>query len=68
MLVVDGSFEEHIDELATFIDSLSKEESKVQEKVEECLQEDDKEAAISAVVESSHVLGHASEKGTSLPV
>lgn len=62
MLVVDGSFEEHIDELATFIDSLSKEESKVQEKVEECLQEDDKETAITAVVESSHVLGNASEK------
>lgn len=63
MLVVDGSFEEQIDEVATFIDSLDQNESKVQEKVEQCLQQDDKEAAIQAIVESSSVLSSASEKG-----
>lgn len=66
MLVVDGSFEDQIDELATFIDSLSQEESKVQEAVEQALQQDDKEAAIRSVVQSSGALGHSSEKGWQL--
>lgn len=62
MLVVDGSFEEQIDELATFIDSISQAESKVQEQIQHSLEQDDKESAIKAVVDSSHVLNDADEK------
>ncbi|CCG80851.1 Eukaryotic translation initiation factor 3 subunit M [Taphrina deformans PYCC 5710] len=62
MLVVDGTFEEQIDELATFIDSLSQEDSKVQEQIQQCLEQDDKERAIQAVVDSSKVLNDATEK------
>lgn len=70
MLVVDGSFEDQIDELAAFLDSLSSEESNVQEKIQQCIEQDDKEAAIEAIVNSSDVLNNATEKSesqTSLP-
>lgn len=63
MLVVDGTFEEQIDEIATYLDSLDQNESKVQEQVEQHIQQDDKEAAIQAIVDSSSVLSNASEKG-----
>lgn len=62
MLVVDGSFDEQIIELATFIDSLSADETKVQENVQQHLEKDEKEEAIKTVVNSSAVLNEASEK------
>lgn len=68
MLVVDGTFEEQIDELATYIDSLDQQESKVQEEVGQCLQNDDKEAAIQIIVNSASVLNNSSDNGkTTLP-
>ena len=63
MLVVDGSFEEQIDELAQYIDSIAEGESKLQEQIEACLQQDDKEAAIKAAVDAGSAINNAQEKG-----
>ncbi|ORY82499.1 hypothetical protein BCR37DRAFT_398481, partial [Protomyces lactucae-debilis] len=62
MLVVDGSFEEQIDELAQYIDSIAEGESKLQEQIEACLQKDDKEAAIKAAVDAGSAINNAAEK------
>ena len=62
MLVVDGTFEEQADELATFLDTLTEQESKVQETVDACLQEEDNEGAITALVDASSALNAASER------
>ena len=64
MLVVDGTFEDQIDELATYIDSLTEGESKVQETVQEKLAQGDTESAIKVVVDSSDALLSANEKGS----
>ena len=56
MLVVDGSFEEQIEELAAFQDSLSQTESKVQENVKAALEKDDRKGAIEEVVRNVSAL------------
>lgn len=60
MLVVDGSFEEQVDELATFMDTLSDGELKLQEKVENLSEKDE---IVTTIVNASDVLVKASERG-----
>lgn len=56
MLVVDGSFEEQIDELAAFQDSLAQSESKVQDTVKAALEKDDRRATVAEVVRNVSAL------------
>ena len=64
MLVVDGTFEEQIEELAQYLDTLSGDEStKILNQVNSAIEEEDKEAAIRHIIDSCTLLQSASEKG-----
>jgi len=63
-LIVEGTFEELVDELATYIDNLRKDVEPIQPEVSKLLQDGNQEDALKKLVGNSAVLNTAPEKGT----
>jgi len=67
-LLIEGSFEELCDELATYLDNLSSaqgQQTSIQSEIQPLLQDDKKEDALKKVVATSSILNNAPERGTS---
>jgi len=62
-LIVEGTFEELVDELATYIDNLRKDGEPIQPEVSKLLQNGNQEDALKKLVGNSSVLNTAPEKG-----
>jgi translation initiation factor 3 subunit M len=66
-LLIEGTFEELVDELAQYIDNLKKgqgdESSQVQEECTQLVQENKKDEVLKRLVTGSAVLNQAPEKG-----
>lgn len=67
-LLIEGSFEELCDELATYIDGLNNTQGQptsIQSEIAPLLQEEKREDALKKVVTASSVLNSAPERGQS---
>jgi len=62
-LIVEGTFEELVDELGAYIDNLRKDGEPIQPEVSKLLQDGKQEDALKKLVGSSAVLNTAPEKG-----
>lgn len=69
-LLIEGSFEELCDELATYVDSLGSaqgQQTSIQSEIQSLLQEDKKDDALKRIVAASPVLSTAPERGAQTP-